>query len=150
MASATVHTGSTSVALNAQAVRRFWAGFNAHNLDVWDEVCAAEFVNHDPGLPTPDADLPTIKQTIGGLIAAFPDIQSTEDDLVADGDAVVIRQTMRGTHRGAFMGVSPTGASVTFTGMWFARLEAGKLREQWVSFDALGLLRQLGAIPAGP
>ncbi len=67
------HSRPTSIETNVAAVRRFWDGFNAHTLAVWDEVCAATFVNHDPGLPTPDADLPTIKQAIGGLFAAFPD-----------------------------------------------------------------------------
>ncbi len=136
-----------SVEKNIGAVRRFWEGFNAHNLAVWDEVCGTSFVNHDPGLPTPDADLQTIKQTIAGLIAAFPDIRSSEDDLIADGDAVVVRRTMRGTHQGEFMGIGPTGKAITFTGIWFARLSDGRLQEQWVSFDALGLLRQIGAIP---
>jgi hypothetical protein len=132
---------------NVAAVRRFWEGFNAHNLDIWDTVCSTGFVNHDPGLPTPDADLPILKQTIAGLLAAFPDIQSSEDDLIAAGDRVVVRRTMRGTHQGAFMGVAPTGKAVTFTGIWLARLSEGKLAEQWVGFDALGLLRQMGAIP---
>jgi len=132
---------------NIRVVRRFWEAFDAHNLDIWDELCAATFVNHDPGLPTPDADLPTIKQTIGGLIAALPDVQSWEEDLIADDDAVVVRRRMRGTHRAEFMGVKPTGKVVTFTGIWIARLNGGKLQEQWVNFDALGLLRQIDAIP---
>ena len=133
---------------NVTAVRRFCGGFDDHNLDVWDEVCAADFVNHDPGLPTPDADLPTLKQAIGGLLVAFPDIRSSEDDLVAAGDTVVVRRTLRGTHRGAFIGVAPTGKEASFTGIWLAHLRGGKLAEQWVCFDAPGLLRQLGAIPA--
>ena len=74
-------------------------------------------------------------------------MQSSEDDLIADGDAVVVRRTMRGTHQGEFMGFGPTGRAVTFSGIWLARLNGGRLQEQWVSFDALGLLRQLGAIP---
>jgi ketosteroid isomerase-like protein len=131
---------------NVAAVRRFWNGFNAHDLVIWDTVCSAGFVNHDPGLPTPDADLPTIKHTIGGLLAAFPDLRSSEDDLIATGDRVVVRRTMRGTHRGPFMGIAPTGKAVTFTGIWLAHLREGKIAEQWVSFDALGLLRQIGAI----
>jgi hypothetical protein len=45
---------------NVRAGRRFWEGFDAHDLGVWDKVCAAGFVNHDPSLPTPDADLPTL------------------------------------------------------------------------------------------
>jgi predicted ester cyclase len=59
--------------------------------------------------------LQTIKQTIAGLIAAFPDIRTSEDDLIADGDAVVVRRTMRGTHQGEFMGIGPTGKAITFT-----------------------------------
>jgi hypothetical protein len=140
-------SSTPSIEANVAAVRRFWEGFNGHNLAVWDEVCAASFINHDPGLPRPDADLPSIKSAIGGMLAAFPDMQSSEDDLVADGEAVVVRRTMRGTHQGEFMGIAPTGKRVTFTGIWFARLKGGRLQEQWVSFDALGLLRQLGAIP---
>jgi predicted ester cyclase len=135
---------------NTAVVRRFWEGFNAHNLDVWDEVCTTDFINHDPGLPTPDADLATIKQTIGTLQAAFPDMTSVEDDVIAAGDKVVTRRTLRGTHKGEFMGVVATGREVVFSGVWLAQLSNGKIKEQWVYFDALGLLLQIGAIPAPP
>jgi predicted ester cyclase len=111
-------------------------------------VCAATFVNNDPGLPTPDADLTTIKQTIGALLAAFPDLRSTEDELIVADDTVVVRRTLRGTHGSEFAGVAPTGNAVTVGGIWLAHLAGGKLQEQWVNFDALGLLRQIGAIPA--
>ena len=131
---------------NVAAVRRFWEGFNAHDLDIWDQVCNSSFVNHDPGLPTPDADLPTLKQTIGGLQTAFPDLQSSEDDLLAVGDRVAVRRTLHGTHRAEFMGIQPTGKHVTLGGIWLARLRDGKLDEQWVYFDALGLLREIGAV----
>ncbi len=131
---------------NVAAVRRFWEGFNAHDLDVWDQVCSSTFVNHDPGLPTPDADLPTLKQVIGGLQTAFPDLQSSEDDLLAVDDRVAVRRTLHGTHRGQFMGIAPTGRQVTLGGIWLARLRDGKLDEQWVYFDTLGLLRQIGAV----
>ena len=133
---------------NIAAVRRFWEGFNAHNLNVWDEVCTTDFINHDPGLPTPDADLPTIKQTIGGLLAAFPDMTSSEDDLIAAEDKVVVRRTLRGTHKGEFMGVAASGNEVEFSGVWLAHLRAGKLKEPWVYLDTRGVLRLLGAIPA--
>jgi predicted ester cyclase len=93
------------------------------------------------------ADLPTIKQAIGGLLAAFPDMQSSEEDLIADGESVVVRRTMRGTHLGEFMGIAPTARAVTFTGIWLAGLSGGRLQEQWVNFDVLGLLHQLGAMP---
>jgi ketosteroid isomerase-like protein len=134
---------------NVSAIRRFWQGFNTHNLDIWDEVCAPAFINHDPGLPTPDADLPTIKQTIAGLLfGAFPDLQAVEQDLIAEGDKVATRLLMHGTHQGEFMGIAPTGKPVTFAGVWLAHLSGGQITEQWVYFDALGLLQQVGAVPA--
>jgi predicted ester cyclase len=136
---------------NVAAVRRFWQGFNTHNLDLWDEVCAPEFINHDASLPTPDADLATIKQTIQTLLlTAFPDIQAEEQDLVAQGDKVVVRRIWRGTHRGELMGLAPTGKAVSCTGMALSRLREGKLVEQWVNFDLLSLLQQVGALPAPP
>ena len=133
---------------NKGTIRRFWEGFNAHNLDVWDEVCTANFLNHDPGLPTPHADLPTLKQSIGGLLAAFPDMRSSEEDLIAEGNKVVVRRIFRGTHQGPFMGVDPTDKEVVFTATFTAHLNGGKIEEQWVNFDALGLLRQIDGIPA--
>jgi predicted ester cyclase len=148
MAATDARSEMASIQANVSAVRSFWEGFNDHNLAVWDEVCAATFVNHDPGLPTPDADLATIKQTIGALLSAFPDLRSTEDELIVAEDTVVVRRTMRGTHRGEFAGAAPTGNAVTFGGMWLTHLADSKLQEQWVSFDALGLLRQISALPA--
>ena len=133
---------------NIAVVRRFWGGFNAHNLDVWDEVCTPNFVNHDPSLPTAHADLQTLKQIIGGMLTAFPDMSSTEDDLIDSGDKVVVRKTFRGTQRGEFMGVAPTNNQVEFTGMSISRLAGGKIEEHWVNFDALGLLQQIGAVPS--
>lgn len=133
---------------NMAAVRRFWEGFNTHNLTIWDEVCSSDFINHDPGLPTPDADLTTIKQTITHLMfGAFPDMQAIEQELFADADKVVTRRLLQGTHRGEFMGIAPTGKEVTAGGVWLSHLSNGKITEQWVYFDALGLLHQIGAIP---
>lgn len=133
---------------NITSVRQFWAVFNSHDLNGWDALCASDYINHDAGLPTPDADLSTLKQTIGGLIAAFPDMTATEEDLVAMGDKIAVRMTLSGTHQGEFMGVAGTGKHMAFGGVWLAHFSEGKYKEQWVYFDALGLLQQMGAIPA--
>jgi predicted ester cyclase len=134
---------------NLTAVRRFWEGFNTHNLEIWDEVCTPDFINHDPGLPAPDADLPTIKRTIAELLfTAFPNIMSSEEDTVVEGNKVLVRRTLRGTHTGPFMGIAPTDREIVFGGVWLAHLSGGKIREQWVYFDALGTLQQVGALPA--
>ena len=132
---------------NKAAVRRFWEGFNAHNPEVWDEVCTPNFINHDPSLPVPEADLQTIKEVIGGLLAAFPDLNSEEEDLISEGDKIVVRRTFRGTHKGEFMGVAASGREVTFTGTFIDRLTGGKIDEQWAVFDALGLMQQIGGVP---
>jgi hypothetical protein len=68
--------------------------------------------------------------------------------MLAEGDRVVTRWTARGTHRGELMGIPPTGKPVTMTGITINRLEGGKVVEDWTVFDQLGLLQQLGAIPA--
>ncbi len=133
---------------NKAAVRRFWEGFNAHNLDVWDEVCTPNFINHDPSLPVPDADLPTLKEIIGGLQAAFPDLDASEEDLISEGDRIVVRRTFHGTHKGEFMGVAATAREVTFAGLFISRLSGGKIEEHWAIFDALGLMQQIGGVPA--
>ncbi len=86
----------------------------------------------------------------GGAVlrAAFPDIQLTIDDQVAEGDKVLTRYTVRGTHKGEYAGVPPTNKQVTYTGMWLYRIEGGKIVERWGNNDRLGLLQQIGAIPS--
>lgn len=81
------------------------------------------------------------------MFGAFPDLQAIEQDLFADGDKVVTRRTLRGTHQGELMGIAPTGKTVSVDGVWLSHLHHGKLVEQWVYFDLLGLLRQIGAKP---
>lgn len=81
------------------------------------------------------------------MFSAFPDMQAIEQDLFADGDKVVTRRILQGTHQGEFMGIAPTGKAVTAGGVWLSHLRNGKLVEQWVYFDVLGLLHQVGANP---
>ena len=80
--------------------------------------------------------------------AAFPDQWWQIEDLVAEGDKVVARTTMRGTQRGEFFGIPPTGKTVEGAGVHVMRIADGKIAEHWGSNDDLGLMRQLGAIPA--
>ena len=80
--------------------------------------------------------------------SAFPDLQLTTEDMVAEGNKVAIRNTWRGTHQGAFQGLPPTGKHVTFTGTDVFHVVGGKIAEQWADLDALGLMQQLGGLPA--
>ena len=90
-----------------------------------------------------------MKQYVGVFHSAFPDFRVTLEDQIAEGKKVVNRWTVRGTHRGEFQGVAPTGKEVRFTGIHISTInEEGKLQESWENYDALGLMQQLGAIPA--
>jgi predicted ester cyclase len=77
----------------------------------------------------------------------FPDVVSTIEDLIAEGDKVVARWRSRATHQGEYMGIPPTGKEVAFTGISVYRIEGGKIAESWNSEDQLGLMRQIGAVP---
>ena len=79
--------------------------------------------------------------------SAFPDFKATIDDIIAEGDKVVIRQTFSGTHKGEFMGIAPTGKRVSFGVMDIVRIAGGKFVEHWGQMDSMGMMQQLGAIP---
>jgi predicted ester cyclase len=132
---------------NKEIVRRLtiepWEG----NLGVIDEYVAADYVGHDPSIPDlhgPDG----MKEFMTGYLAAFPDARITIDGILAEGDLVTVRWTARGTHQGDLMGISPTGKQVTVTGISIARLTGGKVVEEWTNWDTLGMLQQLGVVPA--
>ena len=81
-------------------------------------------------------------------LTAFPDLHFTVEDMIAEGDKVVTRLTIRGTQQGAFMGISPTGKQATVTAIDIHRFAGSKSVEHWLNMDTLGLLQQLGTIPA--
>jgi predicted ester cyclase len=90
------------------------------------------------------------KQRLAGLRAAFPDIRLTIEDLIAQGDRVACRLTLRGTHQGQFLGIAPTRRQVTFSGVDVIRIENGKFVEHWGGPDLLALVQQLGAVVSVP
>jgi len=81
------------------------------------------------------------------IIAAFPDINVTIDDIIAEGDRVVVRMHTSGTQKGEFRGIPPTGKTAVITEMSIYRISEGKIAEAWVVSDWLGLMQQLGVIP---
>jgi steroid delta-isomerase-like uncharacterized protein len=87
------------------------------------------------------------KAIVGLFRSIFPDLEWRIDDLIAEDDKVVARTTMRGTHRGDFFGIPPTGRSVEMIGVHILRIADGRIIEHWGSNDDLGLMRQLGAVP---
>jgi steroid delta-isomerase-like uncharacterized protein len=131
----------------ALARRVFDEIWSAGKLDLVDDLLAPEFVGRPIGLAEPFTGPEGAKEFIGRLREAFPDIRFPIDDLIAEDDKVVVRWTATGTNDGEFMGIEPTGREVTIAGMTILRIRDGRIIEGWTNMDALGLLRQIGAVP---
>jgi steroid delta-isomerase-like uncharacterized protein len=136
---------------NKAIVRRWYQDvFEKGNLALANEIFTADYTSHDPSAPP--GGWPRGPEGAKALVAtyrgAFPDIQFTIDDQVAEGDKVVTRWTGRGTNTGELMGMPPTGKKAVVTGINIDRIANGKIAETWGNFDALGMLQQIGAIPA--
>jgi steroid delta-isomerase-like uncharacterized protein len=130
----------------AIARRRIEEGVNQRNLALIDELLAPTCVHHFPG--NPPLDRTAFKEVSAMFHRAFPDLHETIEDEIAEGDMVVQRLTSRGTHTSEFQGVPPTGKRFTVSAITIMRIEDGKIAEMWSEFDALGLMQQLGGIPA--
>ena len=122
--------------------------FNRGNMSLADEMLAPDFVDREqlpPGIPN---DREGVKVLTTMLRGAFPDFKATIDDILAEGDKVVIRMTWSGTQKGEFMGIPATGKRVSFGVIDIMRIAGGKLVEHWGQMDSMGMMQQLGAIPA--
>ena len=132
---------------NKTLVRRFYDEvFNKKNLAVSNDFLDPHIIEHalPPGLP---GGIEGSRQFIGMYLAAFPDLHLTAEDMIEEGDRVAARLTMRGTHKGEFMGIPPTSKQVSITGIQVLRVASGRIAENWINLDALGLLQQLGVVP---
>ncbi len=121
--------------------------FNTGELALADELVSEDFLNHDapPGVPPGPAGL---RQMVTMLRTAFPDIHFGVAELIAEGDTVAARTTLRGTHTGPFMGIPPTGRRVVQEQIHILRFADGKAVEHRAVRDDLGMLQQLGVVPA--
>ncbi len=117
--------------------------FGKGRLDVVGEICDAGMRAHDP--LTGDADLRQFRDNCTTYRSAFPGTRCTILAQYLDGETVITRWRMSGAHEGEFMGILPTGAECTVEGIDVGRFQGGKLIENWAQWDALGLMRQLGA-----
>ena len=138
---------STTDENKAQFRRTYEELFNKGNLDVADELIALDFLNHEAP-PRRDRGPESMRETITMLRTAFPDLHFTIEEQVAEGDTVVGRVTMNGTHQGPFQGIPPTGRSFQQEQVHFVRFRDGKAIEHRAVRDDLGMMRQLGVIPA--
>ena len=125
-------------------VRRFFEeAWNRQNLDVMDDIFAPTVIFNGQSIPRE-----ALKQALASRRLAFPDIQVTVDDQVAEGEKVSTRRTWQATHQGPYRGVAPTGKHVKWTQISIVRFSEGRIVEDCAVADELSILQQLGALPA--
>jgi steroid delta-isomerase-like uncharacterized protein len=130
---------------NKALARRGYEALNQRNLAAFEELVIPDVVLHNASMTIQGIE--AYKQFISMYFTAFPDLRFTIEDMIAEGDTVVVRQTARGTHQGNLMGIPPTGKQVSTTGINILRFANGKGVEEWFNGDDLGLLQQLGVVP---
>jgi hypothetical protein len=131
--------------VHAIMVRYYEEIWNQGRLEICDELIAPDYVNNSaplPGLPPGPAG-----QLVATVRRAFPDLHYTMEDLVLGGGKAALRVTMRGTHRGEFLGVAPTGRTVEVQEIQIEHVRDGQIVAHWHQIDDLGLQRQLGLLP---
>ena len=131
----------------ALAQRWFTEVMNEGKLGVIDEICSQDFVDHDP-LPGTSPDFAGLKDFVTQVRSAFPDIETTAEDILVEGDRLAVRSTIRGTHKGDFMGIPASGKKVEVSNYDFVRFENDQAAEHWGTIDSAALMEQIGATPA--
>jgi steroid delta-isomerase-like uncharacterized protein len=131
----------------AIATRWFTEVMNAGDEQVIDEICAPGFVDHDP-LPGTSPDRDGLHDFVKQVRSAFPDLETTVDQMVEEDDLIAVHSTLRGTHEGEFMGIPATGKEVEVANYDFVRIENDQGVEHWGTIDSAALMEQLGAVPA--
>jgi steroid delta-isomerase-like uncharacterized protein len=134
---------------NKAVVRRFIEEvWNDGNLDAIDELISEDHIDHDPGREGTPPGREGMRAFVQMYRAAYPDAHIELGEMVAEGDLVAGNWTATGTHQGELMGIAPTGRSINISGMGMDRVHDGQIVESWGNYDALGMLAQLGALPA--
>jgi predicted ester cyclase len=137
---------------NKELMRKAFDEFNTTNGDIaklrslYVRYCKPTFIAHS--VLRGDANSETVIQAMAKNFAAFPDFKIIADDMLAEGDKVVTKYTIQGTHSGTFMGIAGNGKKLNIKGVQIDKIVDGKRVENWDFPDALGLLTQVGAIPA--
>src|SRR5438105_4494882 len=144
---------TTETERNKAIYRRFCDAMNTNDAEIIskaiDELVEPDALIRTP-LPIAVSGAQALKVVFATLQRAYPDIHVTVEDLIAEGDKVVGRNSVTGTHQGEYMGIPPTGKSVTYNEIFIFRVLNGRIAETWGVVDVLSQMRQLGAIPPRP
>jgi steroid delta-isomerase-like uncharacterized protein len=116
------------------------------NLGFLDEYVADDYVEHNTASPRPIRGPEGYEENVRMVRSAFPDLEVTTEDLIAEGDKVVTRYTLRGTHEGSMMGIEPTGEEIEIEGISIGKFEDGKIVEGWSNIDLMGMMQQIGVV----
>jgi len=139
-----------STEANKALARRYYEAGQRNDFVAWDEVCDPAMVL-DVGFVAPIQGLEAVKQYTAGMHSAFPDFSLRMDDAIAEGDRVAVRWSMDGTHTADLMTpnglIPPTGKHVAMSGISILRMKDGKILEERVQADILGMMQQLGVVP---
>jgi steroid delta-isomerase-like uncharacterized protein len=134
---------------HASTMRRLYELISAGDIDGFGEHLADDFVEHEEGLPGLERSKDGVKQLFHVLRSAFPDLRMEPEDVLVAGDTLVARVRATGTHRGEFMGMPATGRSIDVQLIDIIRFaDDGMAVEHWGIFDQMGMMQQLGAVPA--
>ena len=132
---------------NKAVVRRYYEEvLNQRNIDLLDELAVEDYVEHDP-FPGQGNGLADLKARVAGFFAAFNPLLFTIEDVIAEGDKVVVRWTNAGTDSGGFLGMPATGRDFGIAGIDIHEVRQGKLAAHWHVLDLLAQMQQLGLIP---
>lgn len=137
-------SAETNRVLAHRCINEIW---NEGQLHVIDEIYSPNLFRHDHISMAGGYDLKSFKQRVVALRDALPDVQFVIQATVATDDYVVLRGVFRGTQQGTLMGIFPTQRHVSVAWMTFSRYVDGKIVEEWVNWDTLGMLRQMGVFP---
>ena len=131
---------------NKQLVRQLFEATDKHDIERMGRlISSTNYLFHFSGMPPMGWD--TTKQFSTALVSSLPDLRHEIVDMVAEGDKVAVRLNVTGTHKGELQGIPPTNKKVTFDAMDFITLVDGKVAEEWLTADIMGLMQQIGAIP---
>ena len=140
----TAEAQDTGAAANRATVSRIYEEvFNMGKLEQADTLIATAYIDHNPIGLGGKSGIEGFKQTVRALRFAFPDLHFTVEQMIVNGDQVVTRTTMRGTHKNSFMGVDPTDKQVTVSGFDIFRIADGVVAERWGTLDGLTLMQQM-------
>ena len=134
---------------NKAIVRRLYEEvWNKRRLELVDEIISPSHALHDPNLSGSAVGPEAYKRQVTRFITAFPDLRFTVEDIVGEKEKLAVAWTISGTHKSEFMGIPATNKKVSVDGITINHIVNAKIMDSYVSWDAWGMMQQLGVVPA--